>query len=102
MWPNVLSKYAHCWNKPDRCEFTRVYGFQDITANGEAEGAVRMVSRLWNKASDPYLHVSPMIYRATPLENGFAPIRATYESSSKDYTAHDSILQVYPETYKHS
>jgi transposase InsO family protein len=59
-------------------EFARSYGFQHVTssprypkANGEAERAVGTVKRLWNKSDDPYL--SLMIYRATPLENGFTP-----------------------------
>ena len=59
-------------------DFARQYGFQHITSsprypksNGEAERAVGTVKRMWAKTDDPYM--SLMIYRATPLENGFAP-----------------------------
>jgi hypothetical protein len=59
-------------------EFTETYGFQHVTSsprypqsNGEAERAVGTVKRMWEKSSDP--HMSLMIYKATPLENGFTP-----------------------------
>lgn len=59
-------------------DFVSQYGFSHVTsspaypkANGEAERAVGTVKRLWKKTADP--HLSLMIYRATPLENGYTP-----------------------------
>ena len=40
-------------------------------ANGEAERAVRTVKNILKKNEDPYFGL--MVYRATPLENGYSP-----------------------------
>ena len=59
-------------------EFAKDYCFIHVTssprypkANGEAERAVATVKMLWKKAQDP--HASLLIYRSTPLANGFTP-----------------------------
>lgn len=59
-------------------EFATSYGFTHMTssprypqANGEAERAVKTVKLLWKKTRDP--HMSLLIYRATPLANGYTP-----------------------------
>lgn len=59
-------------------EFAQEYGFTHITssprypkANGEAERAVGTVKSLWKKSED--YHLSLLIYRSTPLSNGYTP-----------------------------
>ena len=59
-------------------EFAKEYGFNHNTsspkypqANGAAERAVKTVKQLLLKNEDPYMVM--LIYRATPLENGYSP-----------------------------
>lgn len=59
-------------------DFTKEYEFEHVTsspkfpqANGAAERAVKTVKQLLDKNSDPYLAM--MVYRSTPLENGYCP-----------------------------
>ena len=58
--------------------FSVEYGFEHATsspnfpqANGEAEWAVRTVKTLLNKNDDPLMAL--LMYRSTPLENGYSP-----------------------------
>ena len=58
--------------------FADHYGFQHVPSspnypqsNGAAERMVKSVKALLNKASDP--HLALMVYRSTPLANGFSP-----------------------------
>ena len=58
-------------------KFTKEYGFTHTTSsprypqsNGEAERSVQTVKNLLKKATDPY--ISLVLYRATPLQNGFS------------------------------
>ena len=59
-------------------KFTKEYGFTNTTSsprypqsNGEAERSMQTVKNLLKKATDPY--ISLLLYRATPLQNGFSP-----------------------------
>ena len=59
-------------------QFAAQYGFTHTTSsprypqsNGEAERAVKTVKSLLKKSDDPYMAL--MIYRSTPLNNGFSP-----------------------------
>lgn len=59
-------------------EFREHYGFKQNTSspyypqsNGFIESSVKTVKMRMKKSEDPYLAL--MVYRATPLENGFSP-----------------------------
>ncbi|KAM7281966.1 uncharacterized protein ISCGN_002124 [Ixodes scapularis] len=60
-------------------KFSQTYGFKHITSspryaqsNGMAEAAVKIIKRSLSKTEDPYETL--MIYRSTPLPNGYSPI----------------------------
>jgi transposase InsO family protein len=76
----VRSDNGGCYNSDAFREFACAYGFgfEAITSsprypesNGLAERSVQTVKRLWKKSED--FNRSLMVYRATPLESGFAP-----------------------------
>jgi len=74
----VISDNGPQFSSREFQEFAKSYAFQHVAsspkypkANGEAERAVGTVKNLWSKTTDTYL--SPLTYRAIPLENGFTP-----------------------------
>jgi transposase InsO family protein len=76
----VRSDNGGCYNSDLFRKFADAYGFgfeattsspRYPESNGLAERAIQTVKRLWKKSED--FNKSLMIYRATPLESGFAP-----------------------------
>ena len=69
-------------------DFAKTWGFDHITSspkyaqsNGEIERAVQTVKRFWKKCDDVYLGL--LMYRNTPLKNGFSPAQLSMGRSLK-------------------
>ena len=74
----VVSDNGPPYSSLDFKQFAAKYGFTHTTSsprypqsNGVAERAVKTIKSLLKKSDDPYIAL--MIYRSTPLHNGFSP-----------------------------
>ena len=74
----VVSDNGPQYSSLEYAHFAAEYGFIHTTSspkypqsNGEAERAVQTIKQLLRKSEDP--HMALMIYRSTPLYNGYSP-----------------------------
>lgn len=74
----VVSDNGPQYSSEGYAKFAQEFQFEDFTSsphspqsNGGSERAVKTVKSLLKKEGDPYLAL--MLYRATPLQNGFSP-----------------------------
>ena len=74
----VISDNGPQYSSLEYAHFAAEYGFIHTTSspkypqsNGEAERAVQTIKQLLRKSEDP--HMALMIYRSTPLHNGYSP-----------------------------
>ena len=74
----VVSDNGPSYSSLEYKQFAAKYGFTHTTSsprypqsNGEAERAVKTVKSFLKKSDDSYLAL--LIYRSTPLHNGFSP-----------------------------
>ena len=80
-------------------KFSREYKFNHITssprypqANGEAEIAVKIITAMLDKCSDPY--VGLLAYRTTPLEKGYSPAKLLMGRKRDVRYSHEGALPV--------
>ena len=96
--PSVIrSDNGPCYASREFQEFAEAYGFTQATSsprypasNGLAEGAVKIIKRLWSKTEDKSCAIAA--YRTTPLINGFTPSELMFGIPVRSTlgTCHDS------------